>query len=292
MTFMGELIGMSGSSILACYPKTEGSKEYEDASYINEIMAPNNPNPKVLVLPQATEVRKSKGPSNAELWVNYRMGPGKGLRGVREGLSIDILRMLGRRDQNEIQKTLIEMAKDHFFWVHGGDTRKMKQIWDRLGVGSLLINLLTSGQDIRIGGESAGAGIWTLGLPSDLGRHDVDTSNKRYVIVKGYGLMDFGMLPHFKPGNKRHQTYEKFAFNHKLTEAWVGMPNRVGYHATFDETDKKSTVEFIDAGNEESFVLQGKKMRTLKFTIEDDGRGYRRTEKVSLDEVQTFLKDQ
>lgn len=88
-------------------------------------------------------------------------------------------------------------------YVGGGNTLRMMKLWRRRGVDRLLVHAASEGTVLA--GVSAGAICWcSLGVSDSLSFTSTDGS-WRYIAVRGLGLVDIVLSPHFDsdPGRPR-----------------------------------------------------------------------------------------
>jgi dipeptidase E len=146
----------------------------------------NKKKPVVLFVPTAS----GDSPGYAE---NFKQHYGE-----RLGCVVSVLNLYSKPSISAIQKAIKEAD---IIYVGGGNTLKMMTLWRRVGVDKLLLKASLNGT--LLAGLSAGAICWFKAGLSDSKSFTSNGKTWDYINVKGLGLSNLLLCPHFDTEPKR-----------------------------------------------------------------------------------------
>ena len=140
-------------------------------------------------------------------------------------------------DANFADLETFVMEQD-IIYVGGGNTRNMMTLWKEWGLDHILENAYHTG--IILAGLSAGGICWfEEGL--------TDPKNGELYSIKGLGLLEGSMCPHYDGENKRKAAYEKLIRENKMKNGYaiqdsaaIHFVNDVFYKALCSERQKSA----------------------------------------------------
>ncbi len=127
--------------------------------------------------------------------------------GGRLGCLVEPLMLYDRsKTPGEIER-LVRSAD--IVYVGGGNTLRMMKLWRRRGIDRLLVQAATEGTVMA--GVSAGAICWCATGVSDSRSFTAGDDTWPYIAVRGLGLVDVLLCPHYDSGDRRPDSTGRLA---------------------------------------------------------------------------------
>jgi dipeptidase E len=132
--------------------------------------------------------------------------------GQRLGCRVEPLPLYDRaRSRVDIERSI---AGADIVYVGGGNTLRMMNLWRRRGVDRLLTRAATQGTVLA--GISAGAICWCAAGVSDSRSFTAGEGPWDYIAVRGLGLLDVLLAPHYNADPRRQDALGRIARNRRL----------------------------------------------------------------------------
>jgi len=132
--------------------------------------------------------------------------------GGRLGCRVEALALVDRsRTHADLGRTI---ASADIVYVGGGNTLRMMKLWRRRGVDRLLAQAAADGTVMA--GVSAGAICWCTSGVSDSRSFSSTDDDWPYIAVRGLGLLDLLLCPHYDAHPRRQDALRRLAARTRL----------------------------------------------------------------------------
>ncbi len=133
--------------------------------------------------------------------------------GERLGCNVEPLYLINKK--YSLKELSDKILGTDIIYVGGGNTLKMLQVWRSVGVDKILRKAYENG--VTLSGVSAGAICWfTRGQSDSLSFTSEPKKEWDYIIIKGLGLIDGMIVPHFAKNNERARHLSNFLKNNPV----------------------------------------------------------------------------
>ncbi len=149
--------------------------------------------------------------------------------GRRLGCEVSALNLYDRAWRPEDAGEQIRRAD--IVYVGGGNTLRMMMLWRRRGVDWALVDAAESGTVMA--GVSAGAICWAAKGVSDSRSYSTSSSEWPFIAVRGLGLIDVMLSPHYEPDGRRGVELARMAARDKIVG--LGLPDCTALEVIGDE---------------------------------------------------------
>ncbi|MDH4143872.1 MAG: peptidase E [Acidimicrobiia bacterium] len=139
--------------------------------------------------------------------------------GRRLGCEVSALGLYGRGDRRDDASRQIHAAD--IVYVGGGNTLRMMNLWRRRGVDEILARAALDGTIMA--GISAGAICWATKGVSDSRSYTAGDDPWSFIAVRGLGLIDLLLCPHFEHRTSRSVLLTRMAVRAK--RPGLGLPD-------------------------------------------------------------------
>ena len=131
--------------------------------------------------------------------------------GERLGCRVEPLPLYDRsRTSRDIEQAI---GRADIVYVGGGNTLRMMKLWRRRGVDRLLVEAAAGGTVMA--GISAGAICWCAAGVSDSRSFSAPDDGWDYIAVRGLGLLDVVLAPHYNANARRRDALHRIAENRR-----------------------------------------------------------------------------
>jgi len=149
--------------------------------------------------------------------------------GERLGCEVTALNLYDRAWRTEEGSRQIHRAD--IVYVGGGNTSRMMRLWRRRGIDQALVRAAEAGTIMT--GVSAGAICWATKGVSDSQAYTTSSGDWSFIAVRGLGLVDVLLCPHYERGAPRSLELPGMAARTSL--AGLGLPDCTALQVIGDE---------------------------------------------------------
>lgn len=182
--------------------------------------------------------------------------------GGRLGCRVEPLPLFDRtRDSADIARVI---AAADIVYVGGGNTLRMMKLWRRRGVDRLLAEAASNGTVLA--GVSAGAICWCAAGVSDSRSYTSRDGAWPYIAVRGLGLLDVLLCPHYDSGPGRQDALRRLVPRTGLVG--IGLDDCAGFEVLDDRyrilsCRHGSTAHLVDRAGAQVDLVAESRLRPL-----------------------------